>query len=112
MLDKLRLSTSNVMTSLNFMGESREDVMRRVTITREAFGWRQADLARKLGITPQQWGHYEKLRNDLPREIASALCSQTGVTLDWIYRGVEALLPPMVTGHLAKIRESNRRRRA
>lgn len=100
------------MPSLSFSGQSRADVMRRITITREAFGWRQADLARKLGITPQQWGHYEKLRNSLPPEIASSLCSQTGVTLDWIYRGVEALLPPMVTDHLSKIRESNRRRRA
>lgn len=100
------------MATQNFSGERREDVMRRVTLAREAFGWSQAELARKVGITPQQWGHYEKYRNDLPWGVASRICSVTGVTMDWIYRGHETLLPAMIAAHLQKVRESNRRRSA
>jgi transcriptional regulator with XRE-family HTH domain len=89
----------------------REAIIQRITVTRRAYGWSQSELSRRLGITPQAWGHYEHCRSNIPYEIASKICDLTGVSLDWIYRGVEILLPKIVADHLANLRESAPQRR-
>jgi transcriptional regulator with XRE-family HTH domain len=94
-----------------FPGDSRAAVMARLTVTREAYGWSQAEMCRRLGITPQSWSHYEKLRVPVPTHVAANVCRQTGVTLDWVYFGSEALLPQIVVRYIQATIERNRRER-
>lgn len=68
----------------------------RLRLTREALKLSQADLCRITGISPQAWNNAET--GDAIIGVASALrlCQATGVTLDWVYRGVRTNLPSII----------------
>jgi len=106
----MRVTDYLAMDTLDLSGTDRASVMRRVTLSREAFGLSQAELCRQIGISAQSWGHYEKLRNALPTDIAIKISSKLAVSLDWIYQGLEYRLPPEVATRLAAIRSAERRR--
>jgi hypothetical protein len=40
-------------------------------------------------VGPGQWAFYEKGERMLPPEIAIKLCIKTGMSTDWLYRGLQ-----------------------
>jgi transcriptional regulator with XRE-family HTH domain len=61
---------------------------------REALGFDSArDFAAFLDIPEQTWYHLEKGRRSILPPDAVKVCARTGVSMDWIYRGMEDTLP-------------------
>ncbi len=69
------------------------EMARRLRTTRLALKLTQARLCRLARINPQAWNHAETGKARIGLDSAIRLCEQTGLTLDWIYRGVRAGLP-------------------
>ncbi|HEX5516369.1 MAG TPA: helix-turn-helix transcriptional regulator [Pseudolabrys sp.] len=65
-----------------------EKLADRLKRTREAFGLNQADWSRLVGIEPQAWSNYEQGIRRISIDQALKVCAATGVTTDWIYRGL------------------------
>jgi transcriptional regulator with XRE-family HTH domain len=79
----------------------------RLKRTREAFKMSQADWCRLVGIETQAWNNYESGRRRISIDQAIKVCQATGVTIDWIYRGLmNSSLPPQVQIELQKRRPS------
>lgn len=72
--------------------ESRKAIGQRLRVLRMALDLRVADLCDMLSLTKQAWSFYEQgmRRPDLTPMLT--LCRLTGVSLDWIYRGVDGAL--------------------
>ena len=69
--------------------ESIEAIADRLKRTREAMGfYNQAEWCRLVGIDTNAWNNYEKARNRISIDQAIKVCQATGVTTDWIYRGL------------------------
>jgi len=64
------------------------EIAARLALTREALGKTQAELCRITGISTQKWNNAETGDNRISIPDATRLCRATGVTMDWIYRGV------------------------
>jgi transcriptional regulator with XRE-family HTH domain len=79
------------------------DVADRLRLTRLAMGWSQAELCRRSGISPQIWNNAETGDNRISVDEAIKLCRITGVSLDWIYRGIRVLLPAVVSDALRRV---------
>jgi transcriptional regulator with XRE-family HTH domain len=74
------------------------EVAGRLRTTREALKLTQAALCRLTGIAPAAWNNAETGDSRISLDKAKQLCDATGITLDWVYRGVKAGLPlPIAT---------------
>jgi transcriptional regulator with XRE-family HTH domain len=72
----------------------------RLRLLREIIsGESQADFAKRLGIPVKRWSNYER-GYPVPRETAWALREKFQVSVEWIWWGWEANMPPRL---LAKI---------
>lgn len=89
-----------------------QDVAERLTITREAMAWSQAELCRRSGISKQSWNNAETADERISVDNAIKLCRTTHVTLDWVYRGSRALLPANVLERINAGEKRQVRRRA
>lgn len=47
----------------------------------------QADVAGIVGRTTTAYGHYERNRNEMQRDIAEKICTFLGISLDWLLTG-------------------------
>lgn len=65
----------------------------RLKWTRQAKGLNQASWCRLAGIEPQAWNNYESGLRRISIDQALKVCRVSGVTLDWIYRGVASGMP-------------------
>jgi transcriptional regulator with XRE-family HTH domain len=65
-----------------------DEIAERLKRTRQALGMSQAQWCRLTGIEPQAWNNYEKGIRRISLEQAIRVCQATGVTTDWIYRGL------------------------
>ena len=91
---------------MDISGTSKAAVQQRLILTRKAVsGDNQADFCRRVRIATNTWSNYEMGRNLISREEAVKVCEATGVSLDWIYRGVQALLPMVVADKIRDIEE-------
>lgn len=73
-------------------------------------GMKQAAFARLVGIEPQALNNYETALRRISVDQAIKICAATGVSLDWIYRGITAGLPAeMATALQRKQREERLR---
>ncbi|WP_377830304.1 helix-turn-helix domain-containing protein [Bradyrhizobium lupini] len=70
-----------------------QSLAERLRRTRESKKLKQADWCRFVGIGPQAWNNYERGINRISIDQAIKVCAATGVSLDWIYRGITAGLP-------------------
>lgn len=86
-----------------------DDVAERLRITREALKLTQAELCRRTGIAPNTWNNAETGDARIGVDQAMKLCRATGVTLDWIYRGIRLGLPVIILEYLA-MQEKGRKR--
>jgi transcriptional regulator with XRE-family HTH domain len=82
----------------------------RLRLTRQALKLSQAGLCRITCISPQAWNNAETGDNLIGITSAMKLCRATGVTLDWIYRGVCSNLPALIAKEIARRRRGGRRR--
>jgi len=80
--------------------ESVPTIARRLIGTRNAMGLTQASWCRLVGITPQAWSNYESVRHRINHDQALKVCKATGVSPDWIYRGLTARLPVSLATNL------------
>src|SRR5262245_14513972 len=71
---------------------SPEAVSKRLEILRRALDLTTTEMCRRIGSTStgSAWTNYEMCRRVISREHAIRLCEEFGVTLDWIYRGLES----------------------
>ncbi len=65
----------------------------RLKRTREAFGMNQAAWCRLVGIDTPAWNNYESGLRRISIDQAMKVCQATGVSMDWIYRGLMSGLP-------------------
>jgi DNA-binding XRE family transcriptional regulator len=68
-------------------------IAERLKLTREALGLKQAAFARLVGLEPQAVNNYETGLRRISVDQAIKICAATGVSLDWIYRGLASGLP-------------------
>ena len=73
--------------------EGHRSISIRLKRTRQAFGLSQAKWCQLVGITPSAWNNYEYGTNRISIDQALKICRATGISLDWIYRGLRAGLP-------------------
>jgi DNA-binding XRE family transcriptional regulator len=77
----------------------------RLRLLREIIsGENQADFARRLGIPTKRWSNYER-GYPVPRETAWALKDRFKVSVEWIWWGWEANMPPAL---LAKVKAAQK----
>ncbi len=88
------------------------EVAARLQLTREALKLSQAELCRRTGISTQAWNNAETADNRIAIDEAIKLCRYSGVTLDWIYRGVRAFLPATIVEEIMRREGSSSRRQA
>lgn len=65
-------------------------------------GFSQARWCRLVGITPSAWNNYERGANRISLDQALKICRATGISLDWIYRGLRAGMPYELACELLK----------
>lgn len=75
----------------------------RLKWTRQAKNLTQASWCRLAGIEPQAWNNYETGLRRISLDQAFKVCRITGVTLDWIYRGVAAGVPVELATRLLQL---------
>lgn len=74
---------------------------------RLALGYPQARLfCSFVGITDQALNNYEAGRRRISLDEAMKIVIKTGVSLDWLYRGLEHTLPKHVSDKLAEVEKS------
>jgi transcriptional regulator with XRE-family HTH domain len=88
--------------------DSRNDIGERLRVTREALGLSQAELCRRLGISPAAWNNAETGDNRIGIDNAMLLCKATGVTLDWIYLGHRGGLPQKLAVDIERLLKRRR----
>jgi len=68
-----------------------EAVSRRLELLRRALDLTTTEMCRRIGSDSggSLWTNYEMGRRVISREHAIRLCEKFGVTLEWIYRGLE-----------------------
>jgi len=88
--------------------DTRADIIDRLRALPDAFGISDAELCRRIEVRTTAWANYVAYdgKHKLPVPVASRLCDEFNVTLDWIYRGKTALISSDV---LEKIRKHMRK---
>ena len=76
--------------------QSHEETSKRLKKLRKAVGKTQAEMAELVGVSQTAWSLNERSEPGRRISIDSSmrLCELFGVSLDWIYRGNIANLPP------------------
>jgi transcriptional regulator with XRE-family HTH domain len=69
---------------------STAEVTARLKTTRKALKLSQAALCRLTGISPQAWNNVETGDARIGLDNAIQLCDATGLTLDWVFRGIRS----------------------
>lgn len=68
-------------------------ISRRLRLTRKALGMRSWEFCRLTGLSQQSLTNYERGYGRLSLDSAFKICRATGVSLDWLFRGVDTQLP-------------------
>lgn len=84
------------------------EVAARLKQTREALKLTQARLCRIADISTSAWNNYETADARIGVDQAIKLCQATGVTLDWIYRGIRSGLPSAILEGLTQLEREKR----
>jgi transcriptional regulator with XRE-family HTH domain len=65
----------------------------------------QTELCAMTGITRAAWSNYENARDRIGLA-AMKLCEQYHVSLDWIYRDLDAMIPHGIAKRLHEVAKS------
>jgi transcriptional regulator with XRE-family HTH domain len=63
-----------------------------------------------VGIETQAWNNYERGLRRISIDQAIKVCQATGVSLDWVYRGLAAWLPVELATALQEQQRSRKRK--
>lgn len=74
----------------------------RLRAFREALELSQSDLARAISVRANTYNQWENGKRLIDPLVASRLCDQFGVTMDWIYRGNMSSLPQHLAAKLVR----------
>lgn len=78
------------------------DICARLKALRRAFSLTQTEMAERLGLGSQQaWQNYETGKRPLDYTVALVIAQQFHAPLDWIYRGLTAMIPLHLAEKLA-----------
>lgn len=88
------------------------DVAERLRVSREALKLSQATLCRTTGISTAAWNNAETGDARIGVDNAILLCQATGLTLDWVYRGVRSGLPHPLNEAIGRQEAAPTRKRA
>lgn len=86
--------------------ESKEEIGRRLEITRLALGYLKQNkfceaLEDEEDVSPARWNNYESGRDRLTINLALTICRKfPQVTLDWLFRGAKGTLLPAFTAEI------------
>jgi transcriptional regulator with XRE-family HTH domain len=80
-----------------------QEVARRLLVSRIALKLTQARLCEATGISPQAWNNAQRGAARIGVDLAIRLCDETGLTLDWIYRGIRRGLPDGILEEIARL---------
>ena len=69
------------------------EIARRLRLLRMAVADSITDLSTRTGITRSAWSNYENGLSRIGVDAAMKLCDTYGISLDWVYRGQDAMLP-------------------
>ena len=100
-----------IMPGKNTGSPATSDVAERLRLTRLALDLTQASIARLCGISAQAWNNNERGRDRISLEQALKLCQTTGVSLDWIFRGIMTGLPHDLAVKIQQLQVDNNLRR-
>jgi transcriptional regulator with XRE-family HTH domain len=85
------------------------EVADRLRLTREALRLKQAALCRITGISTSAWNNAETGDARIGLDNAILLCQATGVTLDWVFRGIRAGLPHPIAERISELERAAER---
>lgn len=98
------------MARLNKEAIGTAKVAARLRVTRVALKLTQAALCRNTGISTAAWNNYETGDSRIGLDAAIKLCDATGVTLDWLYRGLMSSgLPNEIREAIIELERQQRR---
>jgi len=72
--------------------EQKKLIGNRLELLRDAHNLNQADIAKRLSITPQRWNQWESGKRLIDIQHAIKIADRFGASLDWIYRGIDGAL--------------------
>lgn len=75
----------------------------RLRAVREALELSQTDISRAIGVRANTYNQWENGKRLIDPLVASRLCDQFGVTMDWIYRGNMSSLPQHLAAKLVRV---------
>ena len=108
----LLTSTTRYIATVSSM-DGPEAIGARLRRLRLALGHDKAStFCRFLDITDGAWNHYEHRRRRINLDEAMKVVAKTGVSLDWIYRGLEHTLPLHVAEKLNSVEDDSTQQRA
>ncbi len=76
---------------------------RLMMLRRALAGDNQAEFCRKYGFDARLWNNYERAVSRISIDNARKLWRKTGVGFEWIYTGVDVLLPRFIAEKLRDI---------
>jgi DNA-binding XRE family transcriptional regulator len=79
------------------------EVAERLRYSRMALQLTQTRLCAISGIETNTWNNAETAKQRLGLDSAIKVCNATGLTLDWIYRGIKTGLPLSIAEALSRI---------
>ena len=82
------------------------EMAERLRITRLALKLTQARLCRLARISTQTWNNAETGDGRLGLSRGIRLCEATGLTLEWIYRGIRYGLPAELAEAITRVEDS------
>lgn len=91
--------------------DSMEAIGERLRLLRTALGFTQEQYAERHGVESQQaWANYERGERPLDYRIAISVAQKDHASLDWIYRGLTAMIPIGLNEKLSEAKPTRRGR--
>lgn len=82
-----------------------EAIAYRLRLLRRAMGWSQVAASTATGINTTTWNNYERGVGPIPYRSALKVCQASGASLDWIYRGIPAMMPVKLMADIDRLAE-------
>lgn len=82
------------------------EISRRMRLLRRTTGLNQTDFAKKVGVARNVWANVEGEFSRIGVDTALKLCDVFLVTLDWVYRGDDQLIPHGLAVRLKEAEEA------
>lgn len=89
-------------------GDLKQDVARRLILSREATKMEQQEFADLAGLSQPRLSQYETATRMLTLRAAMMICERHLLTLDWLFRGDPSSLPGNIRDEINRLRRTRR----